>query len=33
MVVENGTLVGMEFDVLEWREDASGKQTSTVLRT
>jgi formate dehydrogenase beta subunit len=33
MVVENGTLVGMEFDVLEWTEDASGKQTSSVLRT
>jgi len=33
MVVENGTLVGMEFDVLEWTEDAAGKQTSTVLRT
>jgi formate dehydrogenase beta subunit len=33
IVVENGTLVGMQFDVLEWTEDASGKQTSTVLRT
>lgn len=33
MVVENGTLVGMEFDVLEWTEDAAGKQTSRVLRT
>jgi len=32
-VVEDGTLVGMEFDVLEWTEDASGRQRSTVLRT
>jgi formate dehydrogenase beta subunit len=33
MVVENGTLVGMEFEVLEWTEDTSGKQSSRVLRT
>lgn len=33
MVVENGKLVGMEFDVLQWTEDASGKQTSTVTGT
>jgi ferredoxin len=33
MVVENGTLVGMEFDVVEWTEDASGAQTSAVVRT
>jgi NADPH-dependent glutamate synthase beta subunit-like oxidoreductase len=32
MVVENGRLVGMEFDVLEWTEDASGRQTSTVVK-
>ena len=31
MVIENGRLVGMEFDVLEWTEDASGRQTSTVV--
>jgi len=33
MVVENGRLVGMEFDELEWSEDASGRQSSRVLRT
>ncbi|MFN9086174.1 MAG: FAD-dependent oxidoreductase [Gemmatimonadaceae bacterium] len=33
MVVENGRLVGMEFDVLQWTEDATGKQTSTVTGT
>jgi NADPH-dependent glutamate synthase beta subunit-like oxidoreductase/ferredoxin len=33
MVVENGKLVGMEFDVLQWSEDANGKQTSTVVST
>ena len=32
MVIENGRLVGMEFDVLEWTEDASGRQTSTVVK-
>ncbi len=32
MVIENGRLVGMEFDVLEWSEDASGRQTSTVAK-
>ncbi|MBL8997243.1 MAG: FAD-dependent oxidoreductase [Gemmatimonadales bacterium] len=32
-VVENGTLVGMEFEVLEWTEDASGRQKSTVKET
>jgi len=32
MVVENGRLVGMEFDVLEWTEDASGRQTSTAVK-
>ena len=32
MVVENGRLVGMEFDVLEWTEDASGRQSSTVVK-
>jgi formate dehydrogenase beta subunit len=29
-VVENGKLVGMEFERLHWSEDANGKQTSTV---
>lgn len=33
IVVEGGRLVGMEFDVLEWSEDASGRQSSRVLRT
>jgi formate dehydrogenase (NADP+) beta subunit len=33
MVIEHGTLVGMEFEVLEWTEDASGRATSRVLRT
>jgi len=33
MIVENGRLVGMEFDVLEWSEDASGRQKSRVLQT
>jgi len=33
MLVENGRLVGMEFDVLDWKEDASGRASSTVLRT
>jgi len=33
MVVENGKLVGMEFEVLQWTEDANGKQTSTVTGT
>jgi NADPH-dependent glutamate synthase beta subunit-like oxidoreductase/ferredoxin len=33
MVIENGRLVGMEFDVLQWTEDANGKQTSTSTGT
>jgi NADPH-dependent glutamate synthase beta subunit-like oxidoreductase/ferredoxin len=33
MIVENGTLVGMEFERLSWTEDASGKQSSTVIET
>jgi formate dehydrogenase (NADP+) beta subunit len=32
-VTENGTLVGLEFEVLTWTEDASGRQTSTVTGT
>jgi NADPH-dependent glutamate synthase beta subunit-like oxidoreductase len=32
-VVENGKLTGMEFERVEWREDAKGKQTSVVLDT
>ncbi len=32
-IVENGTLVGMEFERLEWSEGAGGRQTSTVLGT
>jgi formate dehydrogenase beta subunit len=32
MVIENGRLVGMEFDVLEWSEDATGRQSSTVVK-
>jgi NADPH-dependent glutamate synthase beta subunit-like oxidoreductase len=33
MVVEHGKLVGMEFDVLDWTEDATGRAASRVLRT
>jgi len=33
LVVENGTLVGMEFERLQWTEDANGRQTSTVIDT
>jgi NADPH-dependent glutamate synthase beta subunit-like oxidoreductase/ferredoxin len=33
MVIENGKLVGMEFEILQWTEDANGKQTSTVMGT
>ncbi len=33
MVVENGVLVGMEFDRLEWTVDDKGKQRSTVIET
>jgi formate dehydrogenase (NADP+) beta subunit len=32
-VVEGGRLVGMEFELLEWTEDASGRQRSTVKGT
>ena len=32
-VIENGTLVGMEFEILEWTEDASGRQKSAVKET
>jgi len=32
-VVENGKLVGMEFDVLDWTEDANGRQSSAVRST
>ncbi|MBK7831612.1 MAG: FAD-dependent oxidoreductase [Gemmatimonadetes bacterium] len=32
-VIEHGKLVGMEFEQLQWSEDASGKQRSTVLDT
>ncbi len=33
MVIEDGVLVGMEFDRLEWTVDDKGKQRSTVLET
>ena len=33
MIVENGRLVGMEFEVLEWTEDAAGRAASKVVRT
>jgi NADPH-dependent glutamate synthase beta subunit-like oxidoreductase/ferredoxin len=33
MLVENGRLVGMEFEELEWTEDAAGRATSRVVRT
>ncbi len=32
-VVENGKLTGMEFERLEWSEDAKGKAISTVVET
>lgn len=32
-IIENGTLVGMEFEVLSWTEDANGKQSSSVTDT
>jgi formate dehydrogenase beta subunit len=32
-VVEGGQLKGMEFERVEWHEDAKGRQTSTVLET
>ncbi|MBK8059812.1 MAG: FAD-dependent oxidoreductase [Gemmatimonadetes bacterium] len=32
-VIEHGKLVGMEFEQLQWSEDASGKQRSMVLDT
>ncbi|MBX3175615.1 MAG: FAD-dependent oxidoreductase [Gemmatimonadaceae bacterium] len=32
-VIENGKLVGMEFEQLEWSVDAKGKQVSTVTGT
>ena len=32
-VVEAGKLKGMEFERVEWQEDAKGKQTSTVVET
>ena len=30
-VIEGGKLVGMEFERVEWKEDAKGRQTSTVI--
>ncbi len=33
LVVESGKLVGMEFERLQWSEDATGRQISTVLDT
>ncbi len=32
-IIENGVLTGMEFEQLAWAEDATGRQTSTVLGT
>ena len=32
-VIEHGKLVGMEFERLEWSEDATGRQTSKVIET
>ena len=32
-VIENGKLTGMEFDVLQWTDDANGRQRSTVVDT
>lgn len=33
LVVENCTLVGMEFERLQWTEDANGRQSSSVIDT
>ncbi len=33
LVIENGKLVGMEFERLQWTEDANGRQSSTVIDT
>ena len=33
LLLDKGRLVGMEFDVLEWSEDAAGRQVSRVLRS
>ncbi len=33
LVVESGRLVGMEFERLQWSEDATGRQISTVIDT
>jgi formate dehydrogenase (NADP+) beta subunit len=33
LVIENGTLVGMEFERLSWTEDANGRQSSSVIDT
>lgn len=33
MIVENGRLVGLEFEVLEWTEDAAGRAASKMVRT
>ncbi|MCC7052025.1 MAG: FAD-dependent oxidoreductase [Gemmatimonadaceae bacterium] len=33
LVVEGGVLVGMEFERLSWTEDATGRQSSTVIDT
>jgi len=32
-VIENGKLIGMEFEKLEWSEDANGRQTSKTLES
>ncbi|MEK7241037.1 MAG: FAD-dependent oxidoreductase [Gemmatimonadota bacterium] len=32
-IIENGTLTGLEFERLDWTEDASGRQKSTVIET
>ncbi|HUF64356.1 MAG TPA: FAD-dependent oxidoreductase [Gemmatimonadaceae bacterium] len=32
-IVENGVLTGMEFDVVEWSKDATGKDVSRTLET
>ena len=32
-IIENGTLTGLEFERLNWTEDANGRQKSTVVET
>jgi len=33
LIIENGTLVGMEFDRLQWSDDTNGRQSSAIIDT